>query len=116
LLSACGGGGGGTTPPGPGGGGGPTPTPTSSGSPGSTPTPHPSGSPMSTPTPHATNTPSSTPTPNTILPNSTGAVDPMQIIDLKMSQQDIDDEAPYEDLVWGAFFPQYWNQAPGRNP
>ena len=63
---------------------------------------------MSTPTPHATNTPSSTPTPNTILPNSTGAVDPIQIIDLKMTPQDIQSEAPYEDLVWGAFDPSDW--------
>ncbi|HZT13936.1 MAG TPA: hypothetical protein VFA29_14120 [Candidatus Baltobacteraceae bacterium] len=63
------------------------------------------------PAPQATYTPATT-----ILPDSTGRVDPMQIIDLKMSQQDIDNEAPYEDLVWGAFFPQYWNQAPGKNP
>lgn len=46
----------------------------------------------------------------TILPDSTGAVDPIQIIDQKMTPSQIQQEAPYEDIVWGAFQPSYWQQ------
>ncbi|HEV3153333.1 MAG TPA: hypothetical protein VGZ02_06000 [Candidatus Baltobacteraceae bacterium] len=116
LLSACGGGGGGSsTPPLPGGGN--NPSPAASGSPHASSAPSATPGPGSTPTPFATPTPLPTPTPTpagagqTILPNTTGRFSLIQVIDLRMTQQQIQAEAPYEDAVWAAFSPSTWNQS-----
>ncbi|HLI94560.1 MAG TPA: hypothetical protein VKT72_00575 [Candidatus Baltobacteraceae bacterium] len=106
LLTACGGGGGsGSVPPqAPGGNGGaPSPAPSSSYSP--APTPAPTHTPVSAPTP----VPTPTPNGSTILGNTTGLFAPVQILDRRMTTSQIQSEAPYEDLVWGAFSPSSWN-------
>jgi hypothetical protein len=59
--------------------------------------------------------PTPTPASSTMIADSTGRFGLIQVLDAwgragkQMTQSQIQQEAPYYDSVWGAFFPQYWN-------